>query len=65
MQDYIEFYSMVPVIYLFVPMPLKKHGEKDVKELLDAIKYLQSHFNEKLIDQLPTFMSLDNNENVE
>ena len=23
MQDYIEFYALVPVIYLFVPMPKK------------------------------------------
>lgn len=65
MQDYIEFYALVPVIYLFVPMPKKNVQQNEVKQLLEGITYLQQSFNQKLIDQLPTFLSLDQNENAE
>lgn len=65
MQDYLEFYLLVPVIYMYVPMPQLKSNEKEAKELLQSIKYLQTQFNEKLIDQLPTFLSLDNDQNAE
>jgi len=65
MADYLEFYILVPVIYMFVPMPQKSHNQDEAKELLGSIKYLQTQFNENLIDQLPTFLSLDNNQNAE
>lgn len=61
MQDYLEFYALVPVIYMYVPMPQKSSNQEEAKELLGSIQYLQTQFNEKLIDQLPTFLSLDNN----
>ena len=42
MQDYIEFYALVPVIYLMVPMPRKDVNQDEVKQLLEGITYLQS-----------------------
>lgn len=50
---------------MFVPMPQKKSNQNEAKELLNSISYLQSQFNKNLIDQLPTFLSLDNNHNAE
>lgn len=46
-------------------MPKKNVQQDEVKQLLEGITYLQSQFNQKLIDQLPTFLSLDQNENAE
>lgn len=50
MQDYLEFYMLVPIIYVYVPMPQKQTKRGEMNELLESIKYLQSQFNEKLID---------------
>lgn len=40
MSDYLEFYALVPVIYMYVPMPFKKTNEKEAKGLLESIDYL-------------------------